>query len=261
VRRCALAIVVVTGCARIAGIPDYEASDAGLDASVAQQSPYVAAVLADSPMGYFRLDEISSAAAVDVTGGTSGTYVGNVMRGQAGAFPDSGTSVGFDGSDGAVSLENRFDFIGVSAFSLEAWIRPTGFDGDFHEIGSRWHEPSGRAGYTWYQDDDGFGFERDISDSNSDLVAVNGVFVQNEWAYVVATYDGMTMAIYVDGLLQAATTSTISTPEVSLSTMIGAANGSPDDTPFHGNIDEYAIYDHALAVDRVSAHYAAAMQN
>jgi hypothetical protein len=258
VSRFALAVIAVTSCARIAGIPEYESSDAGTDASVRQDSPYVTAVLADSPLGYFRLDETIGDDAIDLMDGSSGTYVGNISFAQPGAFPDSGTSVGFDGSDAAVSLANRFDFMAMDAFSLEAWIRPTSFDGDFHEIGSRWHQPPNRAGYTWFQDDDGVGFERDISDTNSDLAAANGVFVVDQWAYVVATYDGATLVVYVDAVQKATKPSPISTPEVNLATMIGAANGSPHDTPFEGDIDEYAVYGHALAADRVTAHYAAA---
>jgi hypothetical protein len=257
VSRFALAVIAIAGCAQIAGIPGY----AGVDASVRSDSPYVTAVLADSPVGYFRLDETIGDDAADVTQGSSGTYVGNVSFALPGAFPDSGTSVGFDGSDAGVSLANRFDFTGTDAFSLEAWIRPTSFDGDYHEIGSRWHQPQARAGYTWFQSNDGVGFERDMSGSNGALAAANGVFVVNEWAYVVATYDGTTMTVYVDAVQRATMTSTFPTPDADLPTMIGAANGSPNATPFQGDIDEYAIYTGALSSDRVSAHYDAAMQH
>jgi hypothetical protein len=194
--------------------------------------PYVAAVRADSPIGYFRLDETAGVDAIDFTGGASGTYLGNVALGQPGAFPDAGTSVGFDGNDSAVSLANRFDFTGMTAFSLEAWIQPS-FQGTFHEIGSRWQQPPDRAGFTWWQDGAGLGFERDASTMQAQLVAYDAAFVENQWAYVVATYDGTTMAI-------------------------GAANGNAGNATFLGNIDEYAIYDHALTPQRVSAHYAAA---
>jgi hypothetical protein len=252
--RLALAVVASTGCSRIVGIRD---STRTVDGQVVEDAPYVAAVRADSPIGYFRLDETAGVGAIDFSGGASGTYLGNVALGQPGAFPDAGTSVGFDGSDSAVSLANRFDFTGMTAFSLEAWIQPS-FQGTFHEIGSRWQQPPDRAGFTWWQDGAGFGFERDASAMQAQLVAYDGAFVENQWAYVVATYDGTTMAIYVNGKQEATTTSAIATPEVSLTTLIGAANGDAGNATFLGNIDEYAIYDHALTPERVSAHYAAA---
>ena len=221
---------------------------------------YADVVLADSPIGYFHLDETSGVDAIDATGGASGTYLGNFKLRQPGAFADSGTSVGFDGSNGGVSLAKRFDFTGTMAYSLEAWIQPGTFDGTFHEIGSRWAQPPDRAGFTWYQQNAGFGFERDGSGGELQ-VPDSSTFVENAWTYVVATYDGTTMAIYVNGRRQAAMLATYSTPEVNLATMIGAANGDPRSATFLGNIDEYAIYDHALSADSVAAHYAAAQPN
>jgi hypothetical protein len=161
------------GCDRLLGLSPVRPLDAAIDS---RYPPYVSAVLADSPVGYFRLDETTGVAAVDLVGGPNGTYVGNVMLAQPGAFSDANTSVGFDGANSAVTLADRFDFTGTKPFSLEAWIRPS-FQGTFHELGSRWQVPPGRAGYTWYQDGDGIGFERDASDAQTDLAAVSGVLV------------------------------------------------------------------------------------
>jgi large repetitive protein len=262
--RLALAVVVSAGCAQLIHLPGYESSDASgppNSPDAVATSMYANAVLADSPVGYFHLDEMSGANAIDAAiNGSDGTYLGDITLGLPGAFPDSGTSIRFSGSNAGVLLGDRFAFSGRAKFSLEAWIQPIGSDGDYHELGSRWRQPSGREGYTWYQIDRDLGFERDIGDpgSDSDQIAANAVLAATGWSYVVATYDGATMTIYVDGLEKGSTSSTLSLPVVDLSAMIGAANGSPLATPFNGNIDEYAIYDHALAPDRVAAHYTAA---
>jgi Concanavalin A-like lectin/glucanases superfamily len=258
--RFALAVVVSTGCAQLIHIPGYESSDDGGPSNAPDAlQMYANAVLADSPVAYFHLDEMSGAAAIDAAAdGSNGTYLGNITLGQPGAFLDSGTSVGFAGSDAGLLLGDRFAFSGRAKFSLEAWIQPTSFDGNFHEIGSRWRQPTGREGYTWYQANGNFGFERDASDAETSNIGVDNMLHLNAWSHVVATYDGTTMVIYVDGLEQGSTTSTLSLPVVDLAAMIGAANGSPLATPFNGNIDEYAVYDHALAPDRVAAHYEAA---
>ncbi|HEY1551456.1 MAG TPA: LamG domain-containing protein [Kofleriaceae bacterium] len=265
--RLALAVVVSTGCAQLIHIPGYTGSDGNADdedAGVSMAdgkvapSAYATAVLMDSPIGWYHLDDTDTNTALDAVNTTSpGTYKGEVTLGKPGAFTDSGTSVNFAGSDAGIDLGSNFDFLGRDAFTLEAWIRPTNFDGQYHDLGSRWHQPIGQSGYVWYQIGSDVGFERDVAGSGDNAGADN-VFTLNQWSYVVATYDGTTMTIYVDGAVQGSTTSSRSLLEVTLSTMIGAANGSPTATPFNGDIDEYAIYDHALALDRIVAHFSAA---
>jgi hypothetical protein len=256
--RLALAVVVSTGCAQLIHIPGYTTSDDDGDAANAS---YAAEVMADGPIGWFHLDEMSGTEAFDAAaGGSNGSYEGKITLGLAGAFPTSGTSVGFVGSDAGVLLGDRFTFSGRAKFSLEAWINPTISDGNFHEIGSRWRQPNNRAGYTWFVVDDDLGFDRDIGDMASDQnqIIADGV-LGTGWSYVAATYDGQTMTLYLNGQSLATLPSTLSLPIVDVAAIIGAANGSPIATPFNGNIDEYAVYDHALSPDRVAAHYTAAI--
>jgi hypothetical protein len=42
--------------------------------------------------------------------------------------------------------------------------------------------------------------------------------------------------------------------------MIGAGNGDAHGVPMSGSIAQVAIYDHALSVPQVAAHFAAATQ-
>jgi hypothetical protein len=255
--RVALAVVVTTGCAQLIHIPGYTTSDD----EDAPSAGYAEAVMADGPIGWFHLDEQTGTDAIDsAAGGSDGMYLGEITLGLPGAFLTSGTSVGFAGSDAGVLLGDRFPFSGRAKFSLEAWIQPTNPDGNYHEIGSRWRQPSDREGYTWFVTNNDFAFERDSGETGSDQnqIAANGV-LGSGWSYVVATYDGQTMAIYVNGAPMGSTSSTLSLPIVDVGAIIGAANGSPVATPFNGNIDEYAVYDHALSPDRVAAHYTAAI--
>src|SRR5579862_5308145 len=58
---------LVCGCDRLLGLSTVKPIDAAIDSPY---PPYVNAVLADHPVGYFRLDETIGVDAIDLTGGT-----------------------------------------------------------------------------------------------------------------------------------------------------------------------------------------------
>jgi hypothetical protein len=78
-------------------------------------------------------------------------------------------------------------------------------------------------------------------------------------AHVVATYDGTTISIYVNGLIDNSTSGTgpITNYDASdfglgIGNTYGGGNGG-----FVGVIDEVAIYNYALSATRILAHYQA----
>ncbi len=80
----------------------------------------------------------------------------------------------------------------------------------------------------------------------------------NAWHYVVGTYDGSTMKLYVDGNLDGsqALSGAISTNNQPVD--IGR-NKACNNQYFHGSIDEAAIYSRALSASEVAAHYAGSL--
>src|SRR6185436_5873706 len=83
-------------------------------------------VLADNPLSYYQLDEISGAAASDSSGNNHhAAYVDNPIQGTPGAtFDPDNRAVGFDGAFGHVELPAGFaDF--SSGLTLEVWVYPT----------------------------------------------------------------------------------------------------------------------------------------
>ena len=87
--------------------------------------------------------------------------------------------------------------------------------------------------------------------NTSDITSGSAISV-DEWHHIVATYDGTTQKLYIDGsLVSSATTSqTIST---TTNAEIGARNFSDRANEFLGKIDELAIFDRALTADEVTA--------
>ena len=112
--RVALALVVVVGCGRFDfdAVPGNSSDDAPAVDAIATDS-YSAAVLADHPSGYWRLDDGVGTIAHDEVGTHDGTYVGACELGVAGAL--SSRSIGGAAPDGStcnVEIGDAFAFAG-----------------------------------------------------------------------------------------------------------------------------------------------------
>lgn len=218
---------------------------------------YVAVVLADHPVAYFRLGEaIGVRASDEIASGFSGTYVGNVKFGQPGAIAgDTDTAIACDGLNCGVELGDVFDFADRAPYSLEAWLRPQ-FDGGFHNIISKWLQPGTSLGWDFYHQDAIVSMARELSPTDHDLISGTGL-TDGVYAHVVGTFDGVMMTIYIDGMQRAQGAASRVLPDTQTSLFIASGNGAPTGGPVNGLIDDVAIYDHALAGERVNAHYQA----
>ncbi|HEY1381893.1 MAG TPA: LamG-like jellyroll fold domain-containing protein, partial [Gemmataceae bacterium] len=208
---------------------------------------YSTAVLASTPLDYWRLDETGGTAARNaVPGGPAGTYVGGAQPGVAGL---QSTGVHFNGSTAAVTTPVSLS--GLGAFSYEAWIRPTGA------------QPN-RTGLTGQNDAIEFGF---ITGSTLQLwtPATGGLSVAytkpvGQWTHVVAVGTGTQLRIYLDGQLagtldHAAVAGYGSSPF--LFNIAGAGVFDPTGNYFNGDMDEVAVYGRALSPAEVQSHYSA----
>jgi hypothetical protein len=229
-------------------------ADTGPDAP---SSVYRAAVLADTPLAYWRLDETSGTVAHDATGhGHDGTYVGTFTLGQTGALAgDADTAVGLDGVSGHVDVGLAFDFSPSLPFTFEAWVKLTTIDTTYRHVVTNMQYGVGGMPFTgtyivYVQSADKLGLER-WSSGTTELAVESPTFTAtNVWAYVVGTFDGTTGTLYVNGIAQAAASSLAGTTASGVDVVWGDL--------LAGTLDEAAVYDHALPQARVTAHYAAA---
>src|SRR5689334_12045038 len=92
--------------------------------SYAGTATYRNAVLADNPVAYWELDEVSGTTAADSAGTPqNGTYQ-NCTLGQPSAFPNLGTSVQFNGSTSRVQAAANSVFeLGTGDFTVETWAK------------------------------------------------------------------------------------------------------------------------------------------
>jgi hypothetical protein len=230
------------------------AMDVGAEDGEAGTLSYAATVLSDGPIAYWRLDDTTTATAKDYSGnGYDGSYQGGVTLEVPGAIADDpDTAVQFDGNTGKMvaNLPTRFEFAGTAAYSIEVWAKPTSSSAGMGILGKSVYT-SATSGYSgWYVAYTSNGY---LDNWRNNDEAGNPQSATGTFMHVVATYDGTTLYVYLNGqpFANAATTTTLATTGAPLTAGSVANWGN-----FTGVLDEIAIYDKALSQARIAAHYA-----
>jgi hypothetical protein len=215
---------------------------------------YSSGILADGPLGYWRLGEASGSTAASAAG-PSGSYVGSLVYGQSGAISgDSDTAMKFTG--GYMKVTNNSSIQPTGALTLEAWIKRSGTGtGPMLEYGTTgatavhfWNYPNPGDLYVNFLDSGG---------GSHTLTASNVVPATGVWYYIDATYDGSTARIYVNGSQVASGAVGSFTLKTAGQDFAIAARpyGGYATTWSGGTVDEAAVYGSALSATQVSSHY------
>lgn len=230
-------------------------------------SGYAAAVLADSPVGYWRLGESAGPTAEDATGSHDGTYAGTPGYGTTAALVgDSDTAVTFSGDD-SVSVADHadFDFTRTSAFSVEFWFNNL----TAAEMAVVSKLDSAGANYRgWEVQFPADGTIRlyliDTYPSAWIRTSTSSAYNDGQWHHAVVAYDGSGAAagvtFYVDGLSVAKTTlddSLVGGSDITNAQPVKFGTRPAEALFYTGLLDEVAIYGTALSA--AAAHYAAAL--
>jgi hypothetical protein len=240
------------------------ASDAALAAETQADAPaeaeggptgYAAAVLADSPLAYWRLGESAgSTICHDATGnGNDATVVGAVTLGVAGALAhDSDTAAHFDGNTARLDVGDRFDFVDLAPATIELWLNAEVIDTVYRHVETKMlYTDAGQPDdgmYLYLHTGQVLGFERWNNNTTQNDMA--SPMSTNTWAHVVATFDGSNMTLYVGGVQVQTGATAIAMVANGVHLQWGQS--------FQGTLDELALYDHALTAARVQAHFQAA---
>ena len=239
--------------------------------STSPSATYSQTVLNDHPSFLWPLNDSGSTANDASPSSFNGTYTGGTTQGVAGPLTGS-TATSFDGQTGNVYAQNAVN--GPQSFSVEGWFKTSSnTGGKLIGFGNSQTGMSGNYDRHIYMMNDGqlvYG----IWNNQTETIETPNTYNDGQWHYVVATYDGTNMALYVDGQ-QIGNATSSSAQAYSGYWRVGGDNlngwnldpwGSnsqgttqPGTYYFNGTIADVAVYPAALTAAQVQAHFAAAL--
>lgn len=227
----------------------------------AASSSYDTEVLADSPVGYWRLAETSGTTAADSSGNAlNGTYVNSPTLNQTGGLTGNAAVLFARASSQRVNLGTPAALNIIGQVTVECLYRPTSFP-----TGSVVHTLAGHGYGT------NTGYILNIYQSAGNVYLQIGSFgggshgvswaitgwSTGQWKHIAAGYTGTAWKIFVDGSEVA--TATVGTG--ALTSTANSAIGATDTGSFvdhaDGTIDEVAVYNTWIGSTRIAAHFAA----
>jgi hypothetical protein len=239
--------------------PSGEGGPRGAGPDAPGGSAYAAVVMSDVPFAYYPLDDTSGDRVRDLSGRGRDGFLVDVSRaehGVLGVSASTGTAIRLKSLEG-IQVGDGFDFAGRVPVTIEAWVRPDpqprrlGWRRIFSNLELQNGPVSGN--YFYWNDDDAnrVAFERWSGRESRQTVALDRgtPLPTDRFTHVVGVATGTETLLYIDG------------QQVATGLVLGdcAANGVPASfgINFFGTLDELAIYDRALPVERVKAHHAA----
>jgi hypothetical protein len=245
--------------------------DAGGDGGAAplSSSKYAAAVLADGPIGYWRIGSPNNARIQDETG-----------RGNHLAVVGDGYSIAPIGAlasdpDPAIRLNGRttwfealrprdLDFIGTS-LTVEAWAKPaaqqSGFELYQHLVGNTNGQGGARRGFLLYlvPSENKGAFE--WGGAGGGYFDINVTYSPSGYVHFVGVYDrpANRIRLYFNGTEVGSRSVTGDLTPRNAEFIIGSDHGG-NESVLNGEIDEVAVYDKALTQAQIAKHYATATQ-
>ncbi len=166
-----------------------------------------------------------------------------------------GKALSFDGVDDYVNIPNESNFDLSGSFSLESWIK-TSQIGKVGGIVTKHYSSDVRGSYCLYiESNNKITMMLVRSPNDRDVVLADAYVNDDKWHHLVGTYDGSSMSLYIDGVLD----NSISAFGVAANTndpvKIGActsvSGGTSSSANFNGLIDDVAIYNRALTLQEV----------
>jgi hypothetical protein len=218
------------------------------------RTTYDQVILADNPSNYWRLNEASGLTAVDSVGGANGTISGGVTLNQPGVLVDGGKAMAFDGTG---KIQTATPLTVPVTTTIEFWMKALGNSAAFTVT----LDEIDQLGAIGIRQNDGNGILQISVDYKAGSPFFGGRFVfDNKWHHVVVTMNGVTVSLYVDGVLDtsAAIANVAVTSKVTLGT---SGRAQPVAYWLNGLLDEVALYAVALTPAQVLAHYQAARLN
>ena len=210
-------------------------------------------MLADEPIGYWRLGETFGSTAADETGTNPGVYENGPTMGLPGAIDgDTDGALGFDGVDDDVRIPASPSLDVGHQVTFEAWTKYAAGDG----VGPilEYSLNGGMGMHFWRFSDEDSLWVNFVSMGGAAYSGMAGATLTPDvWHHVVLTYDGNTVAMYVDAVQVLTAVTGPMDPDTRGDLYIGERPISG----YHmkGELDEVAVYPYALSQQQIQTHY------
>ncbi|QDS96869.1 LamG domain-containing protein [Adhaeretor mobilis] len=203
------------------------------------------------PVGEWSLDSTSGGTVVDTSGHG---HVGTVNGSPQAINGPSGSALQLDGSSDYIEIEDTPLLDITDQITISTWIRPD-------EKGTQYLVKKAEHGNT-------DGFELSLSSKGKVFVRFNQDSDKNdhrlnsstsystngsEWMHVVATYDGSSIRLYINGQLDNSVNDQFTITTNNLPLALGAEHGGY--RAFSGGMDDVRIYNHAIDDAEVQSLY------
>lgn len=252
------------------------ASSNTVTVTASDPAPLASVVNSSAPAAYWRLGDSGTVAADASGNGRTGAVTGGVTTGVGGVVAND-AAMRLDGSSGYLAATAPSG--ATAAFSQSVWFRTTTpFGGALLGFSNAQFGAATNTDRVVFMENDGkvvFAM-RSSATVPTRFVAVRSPYTLRDgrWHQVVATFDGSTMSLYVDGFL--AGTAALATPQdpgvgyqrVGYANLGGfytifgrnySGNPSPISQYFGGTLDEAAFRPGAMSAAQVAAEFAAGL--
>jgi len=207
-----------------------------------------------SPVSNWKMDENSGCIARDTYGDNNGTLEPNCPgTGPQWTQGISNTALLFDGDEDYILVDDAPNLNPITNMTIAAWVKWT-IDPN---SGKSWASIVNKGGNDQYRlqhniDNSLFEFGIQTARGGRHLRSTTAP-IQDLWYYVVGTYDGETIKIYVNGTLENSITWSGSIAASSSPLFIGRY--SDGGRNFNGIIDEVSFYNRSLSIAEIQALY------
>ena len=227
------------------------------DGSGVSNEATVSITVLSSAFAHWPFDEGMGTTAADVSGNG---YTGILVNGTDWTAGVISNAVSFDGVNDYVDV-GVIDIAG-NAMTLAGWVNSSQLAVTPDNDGRIISKATGttEADHYWMMSTIKSGttsrlrFRLKAGGATSTLIASSGDLTENQWFHTAAVYDGVTMKLYLDGVLVGALSKagSIATGG-SVPVWIGGNPTDPFVRPWQGGIDDVRIYDRALSAAEVAA--------
>jgi len=205
------------------------------------------------PVGYWKFNETSGTTILDENGINHGSIIGSNYTSGI-----SGTALQFNGSSNYVLVPNHTTLNPTNEITLAAWIKWSITPTDGAEWASIINKNVDNQ-YRLHHNQQNTAFEFAIRTSGNKWVKSITAPEINKWYFVVGTYNGQSLNIYVNGVLEGSVSHTGQLTQSNAPINIGRRTSN--DRYFNGLIDEVMVYDRALNQQEISWLYESFIQN